>query len=231
MIDVDGRNAWLDIDRGFDAGWDRACIVMNGGGVGRDVSWGSWLSGVAASPWIGGLRLSDGMMKDPARCWMSSGFRIDGSSGLCGGCELEESGASGRYVPGERQSQWIASPDPRTSLRGKDIVRRAILTWLRGRADDGRGFLCCRRPRYSWPCADGVSPAKGNSRLAPDLVRCSNWSERLAFAQFRGHLMFSMSHGFIELARNVTQMWKTRVGEIPGSIRSGGLLEQERNSR
>ena len=199
--------------------------------MGRDVSWGSWLSGVAASPWIGGLRLSDGMMKDPARCWMSSGFRIDGSSGLCGGCELEESGASGRYVPGERQSQWIASPDPRTSLRGKDIVRRAILTWLWGRADDGRGFLCCRRPRYSWPCADGVSPAKGNSRLAPDLVRCSNWSERLAFAQFRGHLMFSMSHGFIELARNVTQMWKTRLGEIPGSIRSGGLLEQERNSR
>ena len=43
--------------------------------------------------------------------------------------------------------------------------------------------------------------------------------------------MFSMSHGFIELTRNVTQMWKTRVGEIPGSIRSGGLLEQERNSR
>lgn len=55
---------------------------MNGGGAGRAVSWGSWLSGDAASPCIGPLRESEGMMEDSARCWRSSWLRIEGSSGL-----------------------------------------------------------------------------------------------------------------------------------------------------
>ena len=55
---------------------------MGGGGVGRLVNWGDWLSGAATSPWVCRLRVSKGMADGLARCWGNSRWRIEGSSGL-----------------------------------------------------------------------------------------------------------------------------------------------------
>ena len=47
LAEAGGGNDWVIIGRGFGTGSDRTDIAMGGG---RAVSWGSWLSGVAARP-------------------------------------------------------------------------------------------------------------------------------------------------------------------------------------